>query len=100
MSADDRSEDDGWKQWGGFTHGDFREYQGVGSHVDMFRPPWLADNAAILLQLLDGITTDGHADISVESVLPPEERLLQLWQEYRELSAELLLLQQHEELRE
>jgi len=66
----------------------------------MFIPPWLDDNAATLLQLLDGITTGGHPAISVESSPPPEERLLQLWQEYRELSAELLLLQQHEELRE
>jgi thioesterase domain-containing protein len=100
MSADDRSEDDGWKQWGQFTQGDFREYQGCGRHADMFIPPWLDDNAATLLQLLDGITTGGHPAISVESSPPPEERLLQLWQEYRELSAELLLLQQHEELRE
>jgi fengycin family lipopeptide synthetase D len=100
MSADDRSEDDSWKQWGQFTRANFREHQGGGSHSDMFNPPWLDNNAAILLELLDNITTGGHADISVESSPPPEERLLQLWQEYRELSAELLLLQQHEELRE
>jgi len=100
MSADDRSEDDGWKQWGQFTQGDFREYQGVGSHVDMFRSPWLADNAATLLQLLDGIKATSHRAISVESSPPPEERLLQLWQEYRELSAELLLLQLWQEYRE
>jgi thioesterase domain-containing protein len=96
-SGDDRSGDDGWKQWGAHTRGKYREYQGVGEHIAMFRRPWLDDNAAILLQLLDSITTPA---ISVESSRPPEERLLQLWQEYRELSAELLLLQQHEELRE
>jgi thioesterase domain-containing protein len=100
MSGDDRSGDDGWKQWGAHTRGKYREYQGVGEHIAMFQRPWLDDNAAILLQLLDSITTGGHPAISVESALPPEERLLQLWQEYRELSAELLLLQQHEELRE
>jgi iturin family lipopeptide synthetase C len=100
MSADDRSEDAGWKQWGQFTRASFREYQGVGSHADMFKPPWLDDNAAMLLQLLDSITTGGHPAISVESSPPPEERLLQLWEEYRELSAELVLLQQQEQLRE
>jgi tyrocidine synthetase-3 len=97
MSGDDRSDDDGWKQWGNHTRGKYIEYQGVGEHIEMFRRPWLDDNAATLLQLLDGITTPA---ISVESSPPPEERLLQLWQEYRALSAELLLLQQHEELRE
>jgi hypothetical protein len=65
----------------------------------MFQPPWLADNVSILQGILDRIANPDRPVISVEEATPPEERLLQLQEAYRELSAELLLLQQ-EQLRE
>ena len=67
----------------------------------MFRFLWLAENASIVRGILDYITDPNPAIITIDDIASPQERLRQLQEEYRELSAELLLLQQqHTQLRE